>query len=58
MTTEKSTNARLLDAEAIAEIERIVKRGNKAEIKKEKDKIVVVEIKRQVKYKSSATGQS
>lgn len=38
--------------EVIAEIKKILKKGNSAEVKKERDKIVVVEIKRQVKIKS------
>lgn len=38
-------------------IEAIIKRGNVAEVKKEKDNIVVVEIKRQVKNKTAIIGQ-
>lgn len=34
----------------------IIKRGNAAEIKREKDNIVVVEIKRQVKIKTAING--
>lgn len=34
----------------------ILKRGNSAEVKREKDKIVVVEIKRQVKIKTAING--
>lgn len=37
-------------------IETIIKRGNVAEVKKEKDNIVVVEIKRQVKNKTAIIG--
>lgn len=39
-------------------ISRILKRGNSVELKKEKDKLVVVEIQRQVRTKQTfATGQ-
>lgn len=38
-------------------IKDILNRGNQVEIKKEKDKVVVVEIKRQVKEKVIAIGQ-
>lgn len=41
--------------EVISEIKKILKKGNSAEVKKERDKIVVVEIKRQVKIKSDFT---
>lgn len=34
-------------------IEKILKRGNTAEIKRERDRIVIVEIQRQVKIKAS-----
>lgn len=37
-------------------IESILKRGNVAEVKREKDNIVVVEIKRQVKNKTAIIG--
>ena len=37
-------------------IVRIVRRGNSAEIKKENNKIVIVEIERRVKNKTSITG--
>ena len=37
-------------------IVRIVRRGNSAEIKKENNKIVIVEIERRVRNKTSITG--
>ncbi len=37
-------------------IRKILKRGNTAEVKKERDQIVVVEIQRQVKIKTSIIG--
>lgn len=39
------------------QIKAILNRGNQVEIKKERENIVVVEIKRQVKEKVIATGQ-
>ncbi len=35
----------------------IIKRGNAAEVKREKDNIVVVEIKQQVKIKTAIKGE-
>lgn len=40
----------------VATIIEILKRGNSAEVKREKDKIVVVELKRQVKIKTTING--
>lgn len=37
-------------------VEKILKRGNTAEIKRERDKIVIVEIQRQVKIKTFING--
>lgn len=34
----------------------IIKRGNVAEVKREKDKIVIIEIKRQLKSKTAIIG--
>lgn len=45
-----------LTEEAIKEINLILKRGNTAEIKKENGKMVVVEIQRKVKTKTSIIG--
>lgn len=38
--------------EVIAEIKKIIQKGNSAEVKKERDKIVVVEIRRKAKIKA------
>lgn len=46
----------LFSSEAIAEINRILKKGNTVEIKKVKDTLVIVEIQRKVKNKTSITG--
>lgn len=40
-----------LPKEVVEEIMRILKQGNSVELKKEKDKLVVVEIQRKVKFK-------
>lgn len=42
--------------EVAEEVWRILKRGNSAELKKENGKLVIVEIQRKVKIKTSATG--
>lgn len=42
--------------EVIDEIRQILKRGNSAELKRENGRLVVVEIRRQVKIKTSANG--
>lgn len=42
--------------EIVAEIERILKKGNSVELKKEHDKLVVVEIQRKMKIKASIIG--
>ncbi len=42
--------------EVIDEIRKILKRGNSAELKRENGRLVVVEIRRQVKIKTSANG--
>jgi hypothetical protein len=44
-----------LSPEIMNEIIRILKHGNSVELKKEKDKLVVVEIQRRVKEKTSMT---
>lgn len=50
-TVTEKTDGRWTD-EVIA----ILKRGNSAEVKREKDNIVVVEIKRKVKIKTAING--
>lgn len=42
--------------EVVQEISKIIKRGNSAELKKENNKLVVVEIQRKAKIKTSITG--
>ena len=42
--------------EVIDEILKILKRGNSAELKRENGRLVIVEIRRQVKIKTSANG--
>lgn len=54
--TETAIRTSLPNNEWISTIESIIKRGNVAEVKKEKDNIVVVEIKRQVKNKTAIIG--
>ena len=49
-------NNTVFTAELQYAILRIVKKGNSAEIKKENNKIVVVEIERRVRNKTSITG--
>lgn len=46
-----------MNEEMIKEIYRILRKGNTVEVKKENGKIVIVEIKRQVKMKALANGQ-
>lgn len=46
----------MLTAETARVLEDIFRRGNTAELKREKGKLVVVEIKRQVKIKTPANG--
>ena len=48
--------AAILSDEVIEEILRILKHGNTIELKKENGKIVVVEIQRKVKIKTSTNG--
>lgn len=40
----------------IASVKEIVKRGNVAEVKRERENIVVIEIRRQVKNKTAING--
>lgn len=49
-------NSEAFTADVISLIMQIVKRGNSAEIKKENNKLVVVEVERRVKSKTSITG--
>ena len=46
----------IFNAEVIESITRILKRGNSVELKKENGKLVVVEIERKVKTKTSING--
>jgi hypothetical protein len=56
MTVNEEKRKRLLDDSTVEEIERIIRRGNKAEIKMENKNAVVVEIKRRVTVKQPTTG--
>lgn len=51
----KATTA-IFNTEVTEAISRILKKGNSAELKKENGKLVVVEIERKVKTKTSITG--
>ncbi len=46
----------IFNAEVVEAINRILKRGNSVELKKENGKLVVVEIERKVKTKTSING--
>ena len=46
----------LFTDEVIDEVERIIKKGNTVELKRERDKLVIVEIQRKVKIKKSTIG--
>lgn len=46
----------IVSTEVIEAISRILKRGNSAELKRENGKLVVVEIERKVKAKTSVNG--
>lgn len=46
----------LFTDEVIGEVERIIKKGNTVELKRERDKLVIVEIQRKVKIKKSTIG--
>lgn len=46
----------IFNAEVIEAITRILKKGNSAELKRENGKLVVVEIERKVKTKTSING--
>jgi hypothetical protein len=52
----KLMDSKVFTAELQDAILRIVKKGNSAEIKKENNKLVVVEIERRVRNKTSITG--
>lgn len=45
-----------INKEQLSEIERIIKKGNTVELKKENNKLVIVEIQRKVKMKASING--
>lgn len=53
---ESVGNANIFSDELIAEIMRILKHGNSVELKKENNKLVLVEIQRKVKNKTSIIG--
>lgn len=54
--SEKTQEPKIFSAEMIEEITRILKHGNSVELKRENGKLVVVEIQRKVKSKTSITG--
>lgn len=57
MTATATTNQTAMQNNSwVDTVEAIIKRGNVAEIKREKDNIVVIEIKRQVKNKTTIKG--
>lgn len=43
----------MISSEILVQLEAILKRGNVAEIKQEKEKIVIIEIRRKAIYKST-----
>ena len=49
-------NGIFFTAEVAEEIQRILKHGNTVELKRENNRLVVVEIQRKVKIKTSANG--
>lgn len=51
-----NNNSGAFTAEVMSEIQKILNRGNTVELKKEKGRIVVIEIKRTVKITTSITG--
>lgn len=55
-TTRKTNPQNPPNNDWVLAVKTIIKRGNVAEVKKEKDNIVVVEIKRQVKNKTAIIG--
>lgn len=50
------TNGNMLNEKWINTVQEIIRRGNVAEVKREKDNIVVIEIKRQLKNKTAIKG--
>lgn len=52
----KNINISVFTKEIVEEINRILKRGNSVELKNENNKLVVVEIQRKSKIKTSITG--
>lgn len=51
-----ATNGDMLNEKWINAVQEIIRRGNVAEVKREKDNIVVIEIKRQLKNKTAIKG--
>jgi hypothetical protein len=49
-------DSKLFTTEVIEEIQRILKHGNSVELKRENSRLVVVEIQRKVKIKTSTNG--
>jgi len=52
----KDISVKVFTSEILEEINRILKRGNTVELKNENSKLVVVEINRKAKIKTSITG--
>lgn len=42
----------MIDSTAIAEIEKILRRGNDVQIQRRKNGIIVLEVKREIKYRT------
>lgn len=49
-------DSKMFTTEVVKEIDRILKKGNSVELKKERGKLVIVEIYRKVKAKTSING--
>lgn len=56
MNTGNMQENKLFDSETVELIMKIVRKGNSAEIKKENNKLVIVEIERRARKKTSITG--
>ena len=57
MMSDKTQESTFFLAEVIEEITHILKHGNSVELKRENGKLVVVEIQRKVKSKTSIIGE-
>lgn len=51
-----TVSSKCFTEEVVQEISKIIKRGNSVELKKENNKLVVVEIQRKAKIKTSIIG--